>query len=124
MELALVLARSEGELLCDLLEVYHILDYRALSPVMVATLFCGLRDDSRSKMAISGQKHSFDRLLLARLVDDVAFIAWTHTKDAEKNKNRPKPILQELLGIENAEKCESFHTADDFNKRWKELTGG
>ena len=91
---------------------------------MVATLLIGLPDDSRVKMALSGSKISVQNMLLARMADDISFMAWAQTKDGQRNRNRPKSILKALLGEDDTEKCESFNTADDFNKRWKELTGG
>lgn len=124
MGLALVLAQYEGELICDLAQYYHILDYQSLSPVLVATFLIGLPNDSRVKMALSGQKISMETALLARMADDIAFLAWARTKDAEKNRNRPKSILQALMGEnEKPEEYESFKSSVDFEKRWKELTG-
>lgn len=118
------MANYEGELICDFTQYYHIIDFKGLSPLLVATLLIGLPDDSRVKMAISGAKISVQNMLLARMADDIAFLAWAQTKDGQKNKNRPKSILKMLLQEDDAEKCESFSTADDFEKRWKEITGG
>ena len=123
MVLALVLAKYESEFICDMVQYYHIIDYMGLSPVLVATLLVGLPDDSRVKMAISGQKLTLEQNLLARIADTVNFIAWAQTEDAQKNRNRPKSILELLLGNDKKEKLESF-TAEEFDKKWKELTGG
>lgn len=123
MVLALVLAKYESEFICDFVQYYHIIDYMELSPVLVATLLVGLPDDSRVKMAISGQKLTLEQNLLARIADTVNFIAWAQTEDAQKNRNRPKSILELLLGNDKKEKLESF-TAEEFDKKWKELTGG
>ena len=123
MVLALVLAKYESEFICDFVQYYHIIDYMELSPMLVATLLVGLPDDSRVKMAISGQKLTLEQNLLARIADTVNFIAWAQTEDARKNRNRPKSILELLLGNDKKEKLESF-TAEEFDKKWKELTGG
>lgn len=123
MVLALVLAKYESEFICDFVQYYHIIDYMELSPGLVATLLVGLPDDSRVKMAISGQKLTLEQNLLARIADTVNFIAWAQTEDAQKNRNRPKSILELLLGNDKKEKLESF-TAEEFDKKWKELTGG
>lgn len=123
MILALVVANYEGEFICDMVQYYQIIDYKGLSPILVATLLVGLPNDSRVKMAISGTKLTLEQTILARMADDIAFIAWAQTEDARKNRNRPKSILQTLLGDTKKEKLESF-TAEEFDKKWKELTGG
>ena len=74
-------------------------------------------------MALSGQKLTLEQTLLAKISDDLAFIAWAQTEDARKNRNRPKSVLQELLGEHKREKLVSL-TAEEFDRRWKELTGG
>ena len=125
MVLALVIARYESEFICDMVQYYHIVDYLGLSPVLVATLLVGLPDDSRVKMAISGSKLTIEQNLLARILDSVNFIAWAQTQDAEKNRNRPKSILDVLLGNDTKhEKLASMKTKEEFHTRWKELTGG
>lgn len=125
MVLALVLAKYESEFICDMVQYYHIIDYLGLSPVLVATLLVGLPDDSRVKMAISGSKLTIEQNLLARLVDSVNFLAWAQTTDAEKNRNRPKSILDVLLGNDTKhEKLASMKTKEEFHERWKEITGG
>lgn len=124
MGLALVLAQYEGELICDLAQYYHILNYRDLSPVLVATFLIGLPNDSRVKMALSGQKISMETAIMARIADDIAFLAWAQSQDGQKNRNRPKSILKTLLGEDKKpEEYESFRTPAEFDKRWKELTG-
>lgn len=118
------MANYEGELICDFTQYYHIIDFKGLSPLLVATLLIGLPDDSRVKMALSGAKISVQNMLLARMADDIAFLAWAQTKDGQKNKNRPKSILKTLLGEDKKpEEYESFRTPAEFDKRWKELTG-
>lgn len=105
-------------MICDLAETYHIFNYREYSPLLVGTLVFGLRDDSRVKMALSGQKITFERLLIARAVDELAFQSWTQTKDAQRNKNRPKSILQSLMGEHKKEEYVTFETMDEFREMW------
>ena len=120
-----MLGKHEGELICDLAQYYHVMNYRDLSPVLVATFLIGLPNDSRVKMALSGQKISMETAILARIADDIAFIAWANSKDGQKNRNRPKSILQTLLGNDKKPvEYEGFKTAAEFEKRWKEITGG
>lgn len=121
MFLALCMAECEDEMICDLAEVYHMFNYKEYSPLLVGTLLVGLRDDSRVKMKISGQKISFERLLMARAVDELAFQSWTKTKDASKNKHRPKSILQELIGESKKEEFVTFDTLEEFERMWNEI---
>lgn len=85
------------ELLCDFAEYYGIYDIRSLPGRYAATLAMGLRDSSRVRTALSGAKVPHDTLMMARLIDDVAFIAWTRTKAAQKNQGRPESLLSALI---------------------------
>lgn len=87
---------DEDALVCDFVETYHILDWRSLPVHLASTLAAGLRDDSRSKLALAGQKVSFDTQLAAGIYDKLAFLAWTKTKDAQSGRNCPEPITAML----------------------------
>lgn len=56
-----------------------------------------------------------ETLMLARLIDDVAFIAWTQTAGAKHNKGRPSSVLKALLKPPQND-TRSFHSSDDFMK--------
>lgn len=112
---------GEDELICDLAETYGILNYRELSPNLVATLSCGLRDDSRIKMKISKQRISLDRMLSALIVDSLQFLCWTKTKQAQKNQGKPESVFAKLMGSEEQkEEYESFESVEDF-EQWMKL---
>ena len=121
MFLALCLRECEGEMICDLAETYHILNYKEYPPLLVGTLLIGLRDDSRVKMVISGLKMPIERYLTAKAVDELSFIAWTHTKDARQKKNRPKSILAALLGETKKEEYATFKDMDEFQRMWNAI---
>jgi hypothetical protein len=110
----------EDELVCDLAETYHILNYKELSPLLVATLCFGLREDSRVKMKVSGTKLNLIHTLLAKISDEVAWQSWSKTKDGQKGRNRPESILK-LLTEEKKDETESFVTGEDFEKVWAEI---
>lgn len=119
------MTECEDELICDLAETYHVMDYRELSPLLAATLCVGLREDSRVKMRISEQKISMDRILLMRMVDELAFLSWTKTKDANKGKNRPESILQKVLQPKRKSEAQmAFESAEAFENAWRSITGG
>lgn len=105
-------------MICDLAETYHIYNYKECQPLLVGTLVFGLRDDSRVKMFLSGQKQSLDRILMARMVDELSFLSWANSKDGQKNRNRPKSVLQSLLGIEKKEEYATFEDFDEFKRMW------
>lgn len=110
-------------MICDLAETYHILNYRELPPLLVATLCMGLRDNSRVKMDIAGTKISLEQHLLARITDELAFQSWAKTKDGQKNRNRPTSVLKTLLE-DKKEETETFLTSEEFDKAWERITNG
>lgn len=105
-------------MICDLAETYHIYNYKGCPPLLVGTLVFGLRDDSRVKMYLSGQKQPLDRILTARMVDELSFLSWANSRDGQKNRNRPKSVLQSLLGINKKEEYATFKTFDEFKRMW------
>lgn len=108
-------------MICDLAETYHILNYKELSPDLVATLVLGLRDNSRVKMNISESKLTFEQMLLASAVDNLNFLAWTKTKDAQKNMNRPKSVLEKILNEEQKVEYKAFETAEELEAFFKRI---
>lgn len=104
-------------------EYYHILDYKALSPSLVSTLFLGLPADSRTKRKLTGAKLTTEEMLLAAIFDQVQFLCWTKTKDAQHNRNRPKSLLKKLMGEEdNKEELMSFATPEEYEEYMRGLT--
>lgn len=110
----------EDDLICDFAEYYGIYDYRALPADCAATLCAGLREPSRVMMRLAGAKISLREALFARMVDELAFISWTKTKDGQKNRNRPKSVLASLT-TEKVVEHESFTSAEDFNAEWERI---
>jgi len=115
----------EDELICDLAEVYHVLNYKELLPSLVATLCFGLKDDSRVKMHFSNSKITLTQTLLARMADELSFQSWAKTKDGQKNRNRPESILEALTKEKkDVDELVSFKTAEEFNTAWQEIVNG
>lgn len=113
----------KDDLICDLAETYHILNFKELSPELVATLCFGLRPESRVKMKVSKSKITLTQTLIARMVDELSFQSWAQTKDGQKNRNRPESVLKALTE-EHEDELVSFMTADDFKSAWENLTHG
>lgn len=124
MFLAFCIAECKDLLICDLAETYHIYDYEKLLPNMVAAFCIGLKDDSRIKMHIANQRITLNQKLLARIADELTFIAWSKTVDGQKNRNRPKSILESLLNPEQEKETEntSYATGADFMEAWQKIT--
>lgn len=112
---------DEEALICDLAQTYNIYDYKQLPLVSVAVFACGLKSDSRIKMKMTGQKVPVNTLLLSCIYDAVNMLLWSKTKDAQKNKNKPKSLLKSLYDTKNNE-VRGFHSSEDFLKaRYKEV---
>ena len=114
---------DEEALICDFAETYHIYDYRSL-PLKLAGIFaCGLRENSRIMMKISGLKISLNDMMLAAIADNTSLTAWLQTRDGARGINRPKSIIQSITG-ERKDNITTFRSGEEFDKKWKELTGG
>ena len=114
---------DEDALICDLAETYHILDYKELSPKLVATLSCGLSDDSRIKRKIADRRLTLGETMTAAILDKLSQILWTKTKDAQQNRNRPKSIL-EALEKPPERKYKTFSSIEEFEKKRAEILKG
>lgn len=118
-----MISANEDALICDLAETYGIYDYRALPVSTLATLCVGLRDNSRIKMYLSGEKLPRSELLLAAAVDRLSYLLWINTEDGRKGTNRPTSILAAISGAEKDNPVEAFETAEDYEKTWAKITG-
>lgn len=115
---------DEDALMCDLAETYQIYDYKQLPVYAVAVFCCGLRDDSRIKLKMSNQLVSFETMLLAGIYDRLSLLFWSKTKDAEKGRNMPKTISDELdTNPRKAKQADTslFNSGEDFEQRRNEL---
>lgn len=109
-----MIAEDEDALTCDLAETYRIYDRHAVPVRLLATLACGLRDDSRIKMRLAGTRISLDTMLRAVIADRLTFLAWSKTKDAEHNRHRPPSILEALTRRENAGGAVTYDSPEAF----------
>lgn len=113
MTLASMMSVDRSAWLCDLAETYHIYDYRSLPLRTVAALSAGLRDDSRIKMKIRGEKATRAELLLAAVADSVNALLWHFGT----YKDKPTSIVEALLDKPKEPKrggVVAFATPEDF----------
>lgn len=123
-----MILEDEEALICDLAETYNIYDYKQLPPTRVAVFAFGLKDTSRIKMKLSGQKVPLETLLLAGIVDRLSFLVWAKTADGQKGINRPTMVTDTLLNKEADTDVIVFSTSKDFeetrNKLIKKIQAG
>lgn len=105
---------DEDALVCDLAETYHIYNYRQLPANQVAVFCVGLRENSRIKMTMSGQKVPMETLLLASIADKLSILTWQNTADGHKGRNVPKSFVNALTEEPKAREEASFKTSEDF----------
>lgn len=118
-----MISSDEDALICDLAEVYHIYDYKSLSPAQVATFSVGLRENSRIKMKLSGLKYPLETILLAHAVDRLSLLVWSKSKDAESGRNKPNSIADKLLGnnVEQEREYVVFNSPEEFELAMAEI---
>ncbi len=119
-----MLAADREALVCDFAETYGIYDLQALPVTLLATLAVGLRDTSRIKMKMAGTKVSNLELFTAAAVDRLSTLLWYQTEDARSGYNRPRSIVELLIGASNEnDKIQSFLTAEEYEEEWSARTG-
>lgn len=113
-------------LTCDMAETYGVFDLYALPVRLLATLACGLREDSRIMKKMSGLNHDTKTLIMAKILDMVNILAWQNTKNGIEGKNMPESIYDFLLNpereSENKEEYRTFETPEDFMEAWNKIT--
>ena len=107
-----MLSTDREALLCDMAETYHVYSMRALPVETLATLACGLRDDSRIKLKISGLKYIPPFMSLVYIHDIFSQVYHDTDNDAPvfqlsdvmRNKVQKEP---ETLGFDTPEEFEA-----------------
>ena len=114
-----MLAHYKSELICDLAEYYHILDYRGVPGRLLGTLAVGLRAESRIGQIREGLKESPSTIMLVKLYDILTQVF------SEKGR-APEPLLNNFI-IKDKEKSKTpkaFETANDFENAWRKINKG
>lgn len=87
----------------------------------IATLVCGLPEESRVVRKLTGRNYTTEQMLLASAVDRLSLLWWAQTKDGHKNRNRPKLIVEMMQKKEP--EIKSFDSAEDFEAERKRIIG-
>jgi hypothetical protein len=116
------------ELICDMAETYHVLNWRELPPRLAATLADGLPEDSRVRRRLNGEELPLEITLLAAVLDQLRILCWMKTADARKGRNRPKLLTDKLRERKRQDgepgRVTVFRSPEDFEAKMREITGG
>ena len=107
---------DEDAVICDLAETYQIYNYKDMPPDKVAIFCSGLREDSRIKLKMTGQKVKLDTMLLASIVDRLSILVWTKTKDSQTGRNKPKLLVESLTKPVKVKEELVFTTGEEFER--------
>ena len=91
-----MIATGEDDLICDLAQYYNIYNYLELDVNFIATLACGLPEESRCMRALTNQKLTIEQTLLSLIVDRLSWLVWAKTKDGQKGRNKPESVYEIL----------------------------
>ena len=95
----MIIAHYENALICDLAETYHILNYRALPAKLLATLCCGLRDNSRVKMQSASINEISNEVILISIADTLRLIKYQLFGGQEQPKMLSDLIMEKRENI-------------------------
>lgn len=109
-----MLAHHKSELICDLAEYYHIIDYRRVPGRILGTLAVGLRADSRIGMIREGIKAGPETLIMVKVYDLLTQVF------SEKGK-APKPLLASFIVEQKKEKPMAYSSPEEFEKAWAKI---
>ena len=110
--------------MCDMVESYGIINYEQLPAVTVAAFAYGLRDDSRIKLKLRGERAPREVSLLCWLIDELRMFRWSLSEDAQNGVSPPEKIYDRLLYPEKFENNNvqwTFEDEEEFDKKWKEI---
>jgi hypothetical protein len=57
------------------------------------------------------------------MVDRLSFLAWTKTKDAQNNRNRPESLVAKIYSKKPEREFEVYETGEEMLARLDELRG-
>lgn len=110
-----MIAADDAALRCDFMETYRIPDYRALPARQAALFACGLRDNSRIKMALAEAPAPIEILLLAGIRDALWTLVWQNTKDGLDGVRPPASVLDAIVRGNKPRETTGFDTPEEFD---------
>lgn len=113
-----MISNNESALICDLAETYQIYNYRSLPVKLVATLSVGLRENSRIKMEINGDKIPLDTSMLVLLLDSIHMLRWELS--GAKGK-KPESIYLKITETKKESDVMAFNSGEEFEEYRKQI---
>ena len=115
------MASDPDAVVCDMAETYHVYDMRSIPLRTLAAFALGLGPDSRTMRRISGAKATRTEILLAVIADGINTLVWFKTKDGQKRRNRPKRMMDFIMGKQEETEVISFATAEEFEEAHRKI---
>lgn len=109
-----MIAEDEDALICDLCEIYGIVDYTRYTLDFVATLALGLPDTSRIKTKLAGLPVDGQTLMQAAILDHLKVLVWMRSKDGARGVNKPESLVTKLYEANRPKPCIGFDSGDKF----------
>jgi hypothetical protein len=103
-----MLSEDRDALICDMAETYHIYNMWALPVETVATLACGLREDSRIKLRLAGMEYIPPYMALIRIHDLLS--AYLHSSKS----GNPPVLLGNIAVAKKEEQPFGYESAEDL----------
>ena len=119
-----MLSTDRDALLCDLAETYHIYSFDQVPLRTLAILACGLRDNSRIIMKLSGNKLTFDQMIEVSILDMLKVLLWMQTEDGHRGRNRPESILSTYIESKKDNETMGFASPEDFERARQAIIEG
>lgn len=110
-----MLGVDRDAVICDLAETYHVLDYRSIPIMTLATLCAGLRDDSRIKMRMMEMHMVAPSFAFVRIADTLTMILHVLAGD----KSKPKLYQDIMTGKQIKKKTTGFSSIEEFEEARK-----
>ena len=121
MSLTVMLATDEDAFFCDMVETYHITDYRALPVETLAVLAFGLRENSRIKLKIAGINPVPVEIILPQIYDILVCLG----AGLSGAKEAPPSMMDLVRGVQKEEDTvDSFNTPEEFQAEWNRRIQG
>lgn len=112
-----MLGIDRDAVICDLAETYHVLDYKAIPVMTLATLCAGLHGDSRIKMKLIDVKEIPKTFSLIRIADVLTIINYALT--AKEGAKKPTLYQDIITGKQQKKTTGGFSSIDEFEEARK-----
>lgn len=96
-------------------QTYGVMDVYSLPLHLFAILACGLPEDSRIKIKLSGVKVSYKDIVQAQISDLLSKLLYSFQAFAGGKPKEPGSLVDIFLGKEDR-KTQAFMTYEDFNR--------